>query len=70
MTRVLLLGYDSEAVDFSNPALPGPGHPRLLRACLHGSVASCALLDQFQGDPLRWQQRDDELVCHGLGTCT
>jgi hypothetical protein len=32
MTRVLLIGYEPEAVDFSNPALPAGMTPEKIRA--------------------------------------
>ena len=41
MTRVLLLGYDPETVDFSNPALP----PRMSLEKVHADIA--VALKQF-----------------------
>src|SRR5262249_20469812 len=41
MTRVLLLGYDPETVDFSDPALP----PGMTAEKVHGSIA--VALKQF-----------------------
>jgi len=45
MVRVLLVGYDPEAVDYSDPALPSGMNAEKIRAgCIHGEPSSTAAL--------------------------
>jgi hypothetical protein len=48
MTRVLLVGYDPESVDFSDPALP-PGDDRRENSCRHCGCAGAVRCTGMEG---------------------
>ena len=63
MTRVLLLGYDPDAVDFSDPALPPGMTAEKVRAgievamkqfALRGWAADVGLIDPMRPPGRRW----------------